>query len=67
MSFSDNRLPILYSVTMETIETQPASLDGATSRYNLGELLRNLRMQHNLSVRTLAGLANCSPSFISQV
>lgn len=34
---------------------------------NLGELLRQLRTERNLSVRTLAGRTGFSPSFVSQV
>jgi transcriptional regulator with XRE-family HTH domain len=39
----------------------------AGARINLGETVRRLRAQRNLSVRTLARRADFSPSFISQV
>lgn len=40
---------------------------GGTAEQNLGELLRQLRTERNLSVRTLAGRTGFSPSFVSQV
>jgi hypothetical protein len=39
----------------------------AGARINLGETVRRLRAQRNLSVRTLARRADFSPGFISQV
>jgi transcriptional regulator with XRE-family HTH domain len=47
----------------ETVSRRPA---GRTEQ-NLGELLRQLRTERTLSVRTLATRAGFSPSFVSQV
>jgi transcriptional regulator with XRE-family HTH domain len=40
---------------------------GGKAEQNLGDLLRQLRTERNLSVRTLAGRTGFSPSFVSQV
>jgi len=53
----DRRLPASKAQAMTGGRTEP----------NLGEVVRRLRSERSLSVRTLAARAGFSPSFISQV
>lgn len=56
---------VLYNHGMSMVNVEaPASV---SSEHRVGDLIRTLRSERQLSVRTLAGRSGFSPSFVSQV
>jgi transcriptional regulator with XRE-family HTH domain len=66
-SLDDGRTLLLYNLVMDMVKHDLHEASAGTSERQVGALIRDLRTEQQLSIRTLAAKAGFSPSFISQV